>query len=94
MKIPIGGGPATLLASADNTPQRIAVDAANVYCTTRRDHIKNAGRDSVMRVPLAGGDPTTVDSSGDGHFGIAVNGSSVTWTEDGRVMTAATLSLK
>src|ERR1035437_6373467 len=68
------------LASNQDTPYRIAVDATSVYWT-------NAGG-SVMKVALAGGSPVTLASNQFNPQYIAVDATSVYWTSpnDGTVM--------
>jgi len=54
-RAPLGGGPATVLASSLGFTSGIVVDAANVYWTDQ-------DQNTVMRVPLAGGTPATIAS--------------------------------
>src|SRR5580692_1981167 len=62
-----GGSVFTTLASGQNSPYRIAVDAKRVYWT-------NQVGGTVMSAPIDGGTPTTLVSGLDGElFGIAVD---------------------
>ncbi len=72
-------GPVTL-ASNQNGPSAIAIDATNVYWT-------NAGDGTVQRVAKAGGPPTTMSTGELEPLGIAVDETGVYWTNrgDGRV---------
>jgi hypothetical protein len=74
MKVPIGGGASTTLASQQDAPSALAVDANSVYWAA-------AG---VMKVSLAGGTPTTLVSAI--AAGIAVDGTSLYWTDGLNVM--------
>jgi hypothetical protein len=75
------------LASGVN-PTSIAVDATSVYWTTG----STVAGGTVMKVPLAGGNPTTLASrQDDPPYGIAVDVTSVYWTNTtaGSVMSVA-----
>jgi hypothetical protein len=75
MKVPLGGGPPTILASgyANVTPSGIAVDAANVYWT----NYDLAG--TIMKVPVGGGSTTVLASGPAFPARIAVRGANVFW---------------
>jgi len=76
MKIPIGGGTATTLASSQDAPQSIAVDSVNVYWGNTR----TAG--SIMKVPIGGGAaPTALASLGTSFpISLALSGGNVYFT--------------
>jgi hypothetical protein len=75
MKIPLdpkaAGNPVTLVSGG--APQGIAVDAANVYWTDSQTQ-------SVNRVPVAGGTPTTLATKQVGPLVMAIDASNVYWT--------------
>jgi hypothetical protein len=85
MKVPIGGGDATVLASGQSEPAAIAVDAANVYW-------RNSGDGTIKKVPIGGGDETLLASGLALSSGMAVAGGHLYWTnyDDGTVMTVPT----
>jgi hypothetical protein len=76
MKIPIGGGTATTLASSQDAPQSVAVDSVNVYW----GNTATAG--SIMKVPIGGGaSPSALASLGTSFpVAIAVSGGNVYFT--------------
>jgi hypothetical protein len=80
MKVPVGGGTATTLTVRAGSPAHIAVDETSVYWT------ETAG--GVLRVPLAGGTPSTVATS-TGAWNIALDATNVYWTTNDGVMMAA-----
>ena len=69
-------GTATLASQLD-TPWQVTVDAMNVYWTS------NPGGGTVMKMPLAGGPPTTIASGPTGLWAIAVDATNVYWTDSG-----------
>ena len=72
MKVPLGGGSPTTLASGQRIPTASPSDATSVYWTN--------GDGTVMKVPLGGGSPTTLASGQSDPAGIAVDATSVYWT--------------
>jgi hypothetical protein len=74
MKAPIGGGGATTLASGQNAPTGVAVDAANVYWTN------NTESGSVMKVPIVGGTLTALAWNQFLPTDIVVDAKNVYWT--------------
>ena len=57
MKVPLGGGTPTTLASGQFDPVGIAVDATSVYWVNSGSNTGSADG-TVMKVPLGGGTPT------------------------------------
>ena len=90
MTAPIGGGGTpTILASGQDYPQRITVDAANVYWETGGLAESPTGYGTVMKVPIGGGTPTTLASGQGDPNGIAIDPTSIYWanyTNPGSVM--------
>jgi hypothetical protein len=70
--IPVAGGPVTILASHQNEPQGIAVDATNVYWVTSDGN--------VCSVPISGGAVTILASGRGSLLGLAREGSTLYWT--------------
>jgi hypothetical protein len=88
-KVPIIGGQTTTLASsAQADPRGIAVDSANLYWA---DYGNNAaGGGSIVKMPLATGVPAPLLQGLNGPYAIAIDATSVYWTNigDGTVMRA------
>jgi len=79
MKVPLGGGAPTLIASGQEHPVNIRVDATSAYWT----NVGRVGIDpidgSVMSAPLSGGTAVTL-ATGPFPNDLAVDGTSVYWT--------------
>ncbi len=80
-KVPLDGGAPTLLSTADS-PDTIAVDAANAYWTNAGDPVTKG---SVMKVPIGGGAAATLAAGLRSPFGLAVDATRVYWTSDSAV---------
>jgi sugar lactone lactonase YvrE len=63
-----------VLASGLPTPATLAIDGTSIYW------VNNAPNGSVMKMPLAGGTPTTLASGQPKPWGIAVDAANVYWT--------------
>ena len=87
MKVPLGGGTATTLATGAPGSNGIAVDAMNVYWTVAS---ANDGGGSVMSVPIGGGSPTLLASAST-PTSLAVDSTSAYWIDTGtsRIMKVA-----
>jgi len=89
MRVPVGGGTPSVVASRQSGANSIALDATHVYWTSYNDG-------TVMKVPLAGGTPTTLASGQVAMNDLTADGTSVYWTkygdtglQDGAVMKVA-----
>jgi hypothetical protein len=73
--VPTVGGIPTPLTSSEDNPQHLAVDGAYVYWTNKDG--------SVYKVPIGGGPKTMLAAAHESTaWGIAVDATSVYWTED------------
>lgn len=75
MKVPVGGGTPTTLASSQMVPQGIAVDHSDVYW---------ANLDAVWKIPIEGGEPfkladTSLLRDDFGDFAVAIDTTRVYW---------------
>lgn len=77
MRVPLDGGPATLLASSPS-PNSLTIDATNVYWT---DDGPDGG--SVLSIPKHGGTVTTLAGDLPDPGAISVQGSAVYWANVG-----------
>jgi hypothetical protein len=83
MRWPLDGGVPIVVASGQNNPSYVVVDATNAYWTD-----SNGG--TVMKAALTGGAPVTLASGQGSPAYIAVDSTSVYWTNTlaGTVMKA------
>jgi len=77
-KLPLRGGPPTMMASNQTEVWSIAVSATNAYWVLR------ISQGAVMTVPLAGGTPVPIAAGQMFPEGIAVDGTHVYWTIPGQ----------
>jgi hypothetical protein len=90
MRMPLGGGTATTIASGQHDPAAIAVDGTNVYWGNAGTQSAGYLDGSIMKAPLDGGTPVTLATGGGGVYGIAVDATSVYWTTQNDSVTGYT----
>ena len=77
-KVPIDGGNPTLLASGQEEPLDLVLDATSVYWINHGYSNGNAtGVGMVMKMPIGGGNPTTLASGQYFPANIAVDATAV-----------------
>lgn len=76
MKVPVGGGMPTTIASGQDTPFSIAAYAGMVYWT-------DSGAGTVVAAPIDGGAPVTLASGQAGPTNLTVDASGVYWINEG-----------
>ena len=85
VKVPLAGGAVTTLARGNDWyPQQLAVDATSAYWTICPSCVYVGAPPmggSVMKVPIAGGKVTTLVTGRNGVSALAVDETSVYWTE-------------
>ena len=78
-----GGETLVTLASGQNGPQNVVVDATRAYWTNEGTAANAYADGPVMSVLLVGGTPTTLASNQNSPKAIAVDGANVYWTNAG-----------
>jgi hypothetical protein len=73
MKVPIGGGEPTRLASGQEDPRGIMVDDGTLYWATMKGG-------TVVTMPTSGGDATVLADGQHSAYGLVIDESYVYWT--------------
>jgi hypothetical protein len=81
MKTPIGGGATMTIATGQNIPLDLKVDATSVYWVNQGDLTTADGM--VMKAPLAGGSPVTLATGQHVIFDLAIDSTTVYWNNWG-----------
>lgn len=81
LKTPIGGGTTVTIATGQNIPLGVQVDAASVYWVNQGDVTTADG--TIMKAPLAGGSAVTLATGQDIVFDLAVDSTTVYWNDWG-----------
>ncbi|HVW25550.1 MAG TPA: hypothetical protein VHC69_09275 [Polyangiaceae bacterium] len=76
MRLRASDGSTAAIATAGSCGNSLAVDATSLYWIAETDSYTL----KVMKVPLRGGDPTTIAEEQGGSGGITVDDTSVYWT--------------
>jgi hypothetical protein len=82
-EMPIGGGPVTALATGQNNPVSLAVDANDVYWTNYAPTQPFPPGGTVNRVPLGGGSVTAIAGQQNYPGSVAVDSTRVYWGNTG-----------
>jgi hypothetical protein len=82
LRMPIGGGAITTIATAQNIPLSLMADATSVYWVDQGDITMADGM--VMKAPLAGGSAVTLATGQDTIFDLAIDGANVYWNDWGQ----------
>jgi hypothetical protein len=83
MRVPVGGGVPTVIASGQSNLSGLAIDATSVYWTSRGTQSRCNSDGSLMRAPLRGGAPVTLVANEEGPSGVALDATSVYWISAG-----------
>lgn len=82
VKMPLGGGPKTLLASGLRWASSLALDATHAYWTNEGTQGSGFTDGTVMRVPLSGGPVATLATKQTQCRGIVLDATRAYWIND------------